>query len=146
MKKVVVIIILVLFNLSCSSDGDSGLAVTKQNLLGKWYLKGGTVNSGVFEDYNHDCLTSRDFQEFFNNDILIFNGYNTDCELNEVEESSWNLNGRIITVSNTHFDPKIYEYTIIVEKITSDELILRQDGVNEDTGEAEVVRYYATKD
>lgn len=145
MKRITMLIILVLFNLSCSSDDNDGLSVTKQNLLGKWYLKGGIVNNGVFEDYNHDCVTSRDFQEFFSNNIVTFNGYNIDCELDEIEESNWSLNGRKITVSNTQFDPMIYEYNFIVEKLTSDELILKQDGINEDTGQPEVYRLYLTK-
>lgn len=142
MKKIILgLLIFTAFAISCNSDDDNSLVVTKQNLLGKWYLKGGTINNGAFEEYNHDCSTSRDFQEFFDNDILTFNGYNVDCELNEVEESNWSLNGRIITVSI----PNFMEYDIAVEKLTSNELILKQDGINEDTGAVEVVRYYMTR-
>ena len=77
----------------------------------------------------------------FDNDILTFNGYNIDCELNEVEESNWSLCGRIITVSI----PSFMEFDITVEKLTSNEFILKQDGINEDTGAVEVVRYYMTR-
>jgi hypothetical protein len=37
------------------------------------------------------------------------------------------------------------EYDITVEKLTSNELILKQDGINEDTGAVEDVRYYMTR-
>lgn len=127
MKKIILgLLIFTLFTTSCSSNDDNGLAVTKQNLLGKWYLKGGTINNGSFQNHEHDCSTSKDFQEFFDNDILTFNGYNTACDLNEVEASNWILNGNILTVSNTNFDPMIYEYEYEIEELTSEELILKQ--------------------
>ena len=143
---ILVSLIFTLFTTSCSNDDDNnGVAVTRQNLLGKWYLKGGTINNGTFQNYTHDCSTSRDFQEFFDNDILTYNGHSTACDLNEVETSNWILNGNTITVSNTNFDTILYEY-FVIESLTSTELVLKQNGVNEQTGEDEVVRIYATRD
>ncbi len=111
---------------SCSSDDSDGLAINSQNLLGKWYLKGGTTNNGSFENHTHDCTTNKDFQEFFNNGEITFNGYNTECSLDEIETSLWFLNGNRLTVTNTNFDPMIYEYEYIIESLTSDELILKE--------------------
>jgi hypothetical protein len=119
--------------LSCSSDNGDGAVITSQNLLGKWYIKGGTVDNGTFENYDHNCSTSRDFQEFFANQEIKFNGYNAACELDQIETSDWILNGNTLTVSNQNFDPMIYEYVYIVESFTTNELILKQT-VNEPEG------------
>ena len=134
MKNIFLFIsVLSLTLLSCNTDDGVGVAITSQNLLGKWYIKGGTVDNGSFENYSHDCSTSRDFQEFFANQELKFNGYTTTCELNDTETSDWILSGNTLTVSNQHFDPMIYEYVYRIESLTSDELILKQS-VNEPEG------------
>lgn len=126
MKKVIILVLVVL-SAACTNDGDNnGLAINSQNLLGKWYIKGGTYDNGPFENYNHDCATNKDFQEFFDNGELTFNGFNSACELTEVEPSLWVLNGNILTVSNINFDPIIYEYVYTIEKLTSEELIVKQ--------------------
>lgn len=91
------------------------------------------MDNGSFENYNHDCSTSKDFQEFFANQELKFNGYNSSCELNDTETSNWALNGNTLTVSNQHFDPMLYEYVYTIESLTSEELILKQT-VNEPEG------------
>ncbi len=134
-KLLLFVSVLALTFTSCSSDDDSNnsqLTINSQNILGKWYIKGGTINEGSFVNYNHDCNTDKDFQEFFENGELTFNGYNTECELNEVEMSLWVLNGNILTVSNTNFDPIIYEYTYEIESLTSSELILQQTVTEEE--------------
>jgi hypothetical protein len=126
MKKVIILVLVVL-SAACTNDGDNnGLAINSQNLLGKWYIKGGTSNNSPFENYNHACATNKDFQEFFDNGELTFNGFNSACKLTEVEPSLWVLNGNILTVSNINFDPIIYEYVYTIEKLTSEELILKQ--------------------
>jgi hypothetical protein len=126
MKKVIVLVLVVLSAACTNHDDNNGLAINSQNLLGKWYIKGGTYDNGPFENYNHDCATNKDFQEFFDNGELTFNGFNSACELTEVEPSLWVLNGNILTVSNTNFDPIIYEYVYTIEKLTSEELIVKQ--------------------
>jgi hypothetical protein len=133
MKRLLFILFFGFSLFSCSSDGDNGLPITSQNLIGKWYIKGGTINNGSFENYNHECSINKDYQEFFSNQELKFNGYNISCELDDIEISDWVLNGRILTVSNQHFDPMIYEYVYTVESLTRDELILKQT-VNEPEG------------
>jgi hypothetical protein len=126
MKKIILFLIFVGLTQSCSTNDDEGSAISEASILGKWYIKGGTSNGGEFQNYNHDCETSRDFQEFFENAELTFNGYNSACELNDVETSIWVLDGNILTVSNTQFDPMIYEYTYFVESLTNEELKLKQ--------------------
>lgn len=121
MKKIIIYFVLAGLIFSCNSDDNETATI-----LGKWYIKGGNSNGGEFQNYNHDCETSRDFQEFFENDEVTFNGYNSACELNEVETSIWVLDGNILTVSNTQFDPMIYEYTYVVESLTNEELKLKQ--------------------
>ena len=128
MKKFILFLVFTGLTISCNSDDNESATIT-----GKWYIKGGTLNGGEFQNYNHDCETSRDFQEFFTNGELTFNGHNTSCELNEVESAAWILNGNILTISSSPFDPMLYEYTYIVESLTNDELILKQT-VNEPEG------------
>ena len=62
----------------------------------------------------------------FNNGEITFNGYNSECSLDEIETSLWFLNGNRLTVTNTNFDPMIYEYEYVIESLTSDELILKE--------------------
>ena len=125
MKRLIAIFFGILV-FSCSSDSSNELAITSQNILGKWYLKGGTVNNGTFENYQHDCVDKKDYQEFFNSGELLFNGFDVSCVLNDTETSNWNLSGNILTISNQNFDPMVYQDIYTVEKLTSNELILKQ--------------------
>ena len=124
MKKIILLFLIALSS-ACSSSDSNGLSITSQNLSGKWYNKGGTVNGGPFQDYVNDCTTSRDYQEFLTNGTLTFNEHNLACEQN-VGTSIWVLNGYEITVSNTPFDPMVYEYKYIIEDLTNQLLILKE--------------------
>lgn len=115
--------VIALLLVSCSTDDDAN---TQATLLGKWYLKGGTIADGTFINYNNDCLTERDFQEFFSNGELVFNGHNGSCELHNLETSNWVKSGNTLTVSNTNFDPMIYTYVYTIEKLDATELIIKQ--------------------
>lgn len=126
MKKIALLLLVLNFTLlSCSSSDDSD-NINPRSLLGKWYIKGGTKNGGPFENYNHKCPTQKDFQEFFNTGTITFNSYAIDCEPTAVRTSVWSLSGNILTVSNTNFDPLIYEFVYTIESLTSEELILTQ--------------------
>ena len=110
MKKIILgLLIFTAFTTSCSSDDDNGLAVTEQNILGKWYLKGGKVNNGAFQNYIHECETLKDFQEFTSDGVITFNGYDSDCILHEVEGSNWTLDGNTLIVSSFDTDPFLFE-------------------------------------
>ena len=126
MKKVIILVLIVLSAACTSDDDNNGLAINSQNLLGKWYIKGGTYDNGPFENYNHECATNKNFQEFFDNGELTFNGYNSACEISDTQTSLWVLNGNLLTVSNTNFDPIIYEIIYSIEELTSEELIVKQ--------------------
>ncbi|MFD2910027.1 lipocalin family protein [Flavobacterium ardleyense] len=133
MKKIAIFLIVLTSTLfSCSSSDDS-VTINPQSLLGKWYIKGGTENGGPFVNYNNKCATQRDFQEFFNNGTITFNGYAIDCEPTNISSSIWSVSGNILTVSSTNFDPMIYEYVYTVESLTSEELIVVQT-VNDPEG------------
>lgn len=124
MKKLLYVFsVVALLLVSCSKDDDSNAQAT---IIGKWYFKGGTINNGSFINYNNDCSTKSDFQEFFANGELVFNGFNSSCELDDVETSNWVKKGNTLTVSNTNFDPMIYEYKYTIEKLDAKELILKQ--------------------
>lgn len=127
MKNKIVLFLLGLVLFSCSSD-DSSNNFSDEKIIGKWNLVGTSVNGGSLQDYQHECLTKNDFQEFFPNHELTFNGYNSACELVENEVSAWELKGNKLIVSNTHFDPMIYTYYYTVVKLTSSELVIESDG------------------
>lgn len=135
MKKLIYLISFVSLTLtSCSNDDTANsLAINSQNLLGKWYIKGGTINNGTFENYAHECASIKDFQEFFSNGELTFNGYNGSCSLSDFEKSMWELNGTTLTVSNTNGSSIVYEYEYNIESLSLNELILKQT-VNEPNG------------
>jgi hypothetical protein len=128
MKKVLYFFaILTVILSSCSSDDDSNnIPINSQNLLGKWYIKGGTTNNGPFENYINECPSNKDFQKFLSNGEVTFNGYNYSCILTNPETSLWQLNGRTLTISNTNFDPMIYTYEYEIESLTANELVLKE--------------------
>lgn len=125
MKKSIILFLSILL-ISCSSDSSDETAISDQNLLGRWYLKGGTIDNGLFENYEHECENNKDFQEFFSDGTLTFNGFNNSCVIVDTEISDWKLQGNKLTVSNQHFDPMIYEYIYTIEKLTPTELVLKQ--------------------
>lgn len=135
MKKIVLFLIFIGLTSSCNSDDQDSATI-----IGKWYIKGGVSNEGEFQNYNHDCETSKDFQEFFTNREFTFNGFNSQCTLSDTQTSVWEMNGNVLTVSNTPFDPMIYQYTYVIESLTNEELKLKQT-VNEPEG---IVVYVTT--
>lgn len=140
MKKVILFLLFTGILFSCNSNDDEGSITSEPTIIGKWYIKGGTSNGGEFQNYNHDCSTSKDFQEFFENGELTFNGYNAQCTLSDTQTSIWTLNGNILTVASPPQDPMIYQYTYVIESLTNEELKLKQT-VNEPEG---VVVYITT--
>ncbi len=135
MKKIILFLIFIGLTSSCNSDDQDSATI-----IGKWYIKGEVSNGGEFQNYDHDCETSRDFQEFFANGELTFNGFNAECALSDTQTSVWEMNGNVLTVSNTPFDPMIYQYTYVIESLTNEELKLKQT-VNEPEG---IVVYVTT--
>jgi hypothetical protein len=140
-KTLYFFILLTDFLSSCSSDNESNnIPINSQNLIGIWYIKGGTTNNGPFENYINECPSNKDFQKFLSNGEVTFNGYNSSCTLAAPETSLWLLNGSTLTISNTNFDPMIYSYEYEIERLTSGELILKEI-VNEPEG---IVTYRTT--
>ncbi|MBN8566177.1 MAG: lipocalin family protein [Flavobacteriales bacterium] len=133
MKKVILFLLFTGILFSCNSNDDEGSITSEPTILGKWYIKGGTSNGGEFQNYNHDCSTSKDFQEFFENGEFTFNGFNAQCTLSDTQTSIWTLNGNILTVASPPQDPMIYQYTYVIESLTNEELKLKQT-VNEPEG------------
>lgn len=125
MKKVFVFLAILI--LSCNSDDNSmasELQINKQNLLGKWYNKGSITNGGSFVNYNHNCTTSKDFQEFLDNDVINYIGFNSSCDNNLIYTNLWYLSDNQLTIDN--FDPAFQTQFYTVLKITNDELKLNQ--------------------
>ena len=87
MKKLILLVLVVVIALSCSSD-DSAIVYSESSLIGQWYLSGSSVNGGLFEPYIHDCYEKKDFQEFLATHKLTFNGYDTTCELTDTDISN----------------------------------------------------------
>jgi len=147
-KKILLSIVFVTLLNSCSDDNDVNnsngqLEINSQNLLGKWYVKGGTKDGGAFQSYNHECNSSRDYQEFLSNNNLDFIGFSSDCVVNDTETSLWSLADSNLTVSNLPSEQGNftynYHYTII--SLTSSELQLKQI-VNEPEGQSVYISYF----
>jgi hypothetical protein len=125
MKRILILFLGILV-LSCASCDSDNTDISSQNLLGKWYLKGGTTDNGLFENYEHNCANNKDYQEFASDGKLTFNSFNNSCVIVDTDVSDWILKGNKLTVSSQHFDPMLYEYIFIVEKLTVTELVLKQ--------------------
>jgi hypothetical protein len=125
MKKILLLLVTVMA-FGCSSDDssndDGSMAVTEANILGRWYMKGGTVNGGPFEDYEHECPAERDFQEIFANHTITFSGHGADCEMNDTQTSDWALSGNTLTISSA--EPFLMSFSYNVVKLTNNEMIL----------------------
>lgn len=114
--------LLALIGCTVDDESDGGIPITEANILGKWYIKGGSINGGTFQDYENDCPTSQDFQEFFANHDLQFVGYNVDCEASDSETSSWSLSNNRLTVVNSGPVESTQIFTIYM--LTDEELVL----------------------
>lgn len=109
---------------SCSSD-DSSAGFSESELIGKWYLSSGSINGGSLEPYIHKCTTQRDFQEFQSTHELTLNKFNQECNSGNPEVSNWKLQGKYLTVSNTHFDPMLYNYKYEIITLNATDLVLQ---------------------
>lgn len=135
--------------LSCTDNDDkeiqtenTELAINNTNISGKWYLKGSSLNRGVFSSHQHDCSTNKDFQEFHLNGELDFTEYNSSCVVSDTETSLWNLsNGSILNVSSLPGAPFSYAYSYEIISLTSEELILKQT-YNDPGGQVVEISYY----
>ena len=131
---------------SCT-DEDDDVVITNQmeinnsTISGKWYMKGGTINGGAFENYVHDCSTNKDYQEFKQNGELDFVGHNSSCTISEVHTSLWSLSGNTLTVSSLPGATIPHSYVYQILSVTSEELVLKQT-YNDPSGQiVEVSRY-----
>lgn len=131
MKNTFLFLLVILSLFSCSSD-DSTNSFSENNLIGKWYLSGNSIDGGAFQPYIHNCETNRDFQEFFSNQELTLNKYSEACILGNPEVSNWELIGNKLIVSNTNFDPMIYNYKYEIISLTDTELIIEMSAESPD--------------
>ena len=143
--KFIIPILLFLF-VSCT-DEDDDVVITNQmeinnsTISGKWYMKGGTINGGAFDNYAHDCSTNKDYQDFKQNGELDFVGYNSSCAISDTETSLWSLSGNTLTVSSLPGATIPYSYVYQVQSVTSEELVLKQT-YNDPSGQIVEVSHY----
>lgn len=131
--------------LGCSSDDNGSselhLAVNEHNLLGKWYPKATSVNGGEFQNYEHNCSSQKDVKEFFSNGELSFSKYWTNCESLGTTPALWSLEGDILTIENSEFDPVMYYHPYKVISLTTEELTLRLVYDSPDGSVIEISKY-----
>lgn len=139
MRKYILGMAVLLILAACGSDDNGSTVINQGSLIGKWYLKGGTVNGGAFENYNHQCATSKDSQEFFANGNLAFVGYDAECEVSDTDASRWSVDGNVLTISNEELDPWVYSYEYIIESLTSEELRLKETVETPDGTETRII-------
>ncbi|MFT7251992.1 MAG: hypothetical protein ACI9FW_001747 [Flavobacterium sp.] len=114
---------------SCNSNDDSdamsiNLEINKQNLIGKWFVKEESTNGGGFENYQHNCTTLKDFQELLVDNTMKFVGYDSNCQINDLQEGIWYLDGTELMIDN--YDPITSPDFFTVLSVTLDELRLKQ--------------------
>ncbi len=145
--KCILPILFVFFLFVSCTDEDDKMVLTNQleinnsTISGKWFIKGGTINGGAFENYVHDCLTNRDYQNFDLNAELDFVGFNSSCVNSDSETSLWNLSGKTLTVSSLSDVTVPYSYVYEVQVLTSEELVLKQT-YNDPSGQVVEVSHY----
>lgn len=124
-KRFLVLAILTIFFVGCSSSSDGGsLPITEANVVGKWYLKGTKYNNEPFEPSNFSCATSKDFNEIFSNHRIVFTGYGSNCEVNDGEDNSWTLEGNTFTI--IYDDPVTPEAVYQVIKLTDTDMQMKE--------------------
>ncbi len=125
-----------------TETGETQLVINNNNIAGKWYLKGASVNGGAFNNHQHDCSTNKDYQEFHLNGELDFTEYNSSCLISDTETSLWNLsNGSTLNVSSLPGAPFSYAYSYEIVSLTSEELILKQT-YNDPSGQVVAISHY----
>lgn len=121
---------------SCSNSDDENNSIDSNRLIGKWSLiseketANGTI---VFEaDWNHNCSTTNDYVEFYNNGEFDWIEYQSDCNINTSSsniDATWTLSGNTINFGN---DTELGSATI--ESLTETTLIVKDEfsegGVN----------------
>jgi len=121
---------------SCSNSDDDNNSIDSNRLIGKWSLvseKETANGSTVFEaDWNHNCSTTNDYVEFYNNGEFDWIEYQSDCNINTSSsniDATWTLSGNTINFGN---DPELESATI--ESLTETTLIVKDEfsegGVN----------------
>jgi hypothetical protein len=141
-KQLLLLTIITIVFVGCSSDSSASLPITEQNLVGKWYRKGAQLGTQPYEAYEHNCPASRDYQEMLDSHDMKHYSHGTDCAVNEITARFWTLDGNKLTVINP--DPIVITdnvYTIL--KLTEEELILRIDNLTPTGMESD--KYYWTR-
>lgn len=128
MKKLILTLITFSFLLSCSKSDDNenpNLAITYQNLAGKWFFSRVLLADGSTVAFEGECPSNRDYAEFFDyRKIQTVNFYN-DCVLyNNYGCPEYQLtNTNKIIVCNDPFD------NATITELTNETLRLDYDGV-----------------
>lgn len=131
MKLKFILPILFLLFVSCTDEDDdmvlaNQLEINNSAISGKWFMKGGTINGGVFENYVHDCATNRDYQDLRQNGEIDFVGFDSSCTNTGIETGLWSLSGNILTVNNLPGAPIPHSYVYEILSLSSEELVLKQ--------------------
>lgn len=133
---------LVFFTVVSCSDSENPDNVDhidiETGILGKWFIQGGTINDGAFEAYSHSCEGTKDFQEFFSNGTINFTGYGADCQVNDTSNSTYSIEGNILTITDEVFGDLEY----VIESLTQDTLILKSE-YNSPEGEITERAYFS---
>jgi hypothetical protein len=144
-KRLLFFILISIVFIGCSSDSDSNsLPITEENLLGKWYYKGMTIDNGPFQNHNNSCPTSKDYMEVLISHNAESYRHAVNCEIDAAIFHSWTLNGDWLTMINQDpivVAPNIYK----VLSITEEQLVLRMDFHPTSPSDTEVYKYYYTR-
>lgn len=146
MKVKYILPILFFFFVSCTDEDDdmvltNQLEINNSTISGKWYMKGGTINGGAFENYIHDCPTNKDYQDLRQNGEIDFVGFDSSCANTGIETGLWSLSGNILNVNNLPGATIPYSHVYEILSLTSEELVLKST-YNDPSGQVVEVSHY----
>lgn len=137
MKKLFLLFSLVfIVFMSCSSDNKEQntqqLPITAQNVKGKWFYQGSTINSGTFIPFQQPCASIKSYRDFLENGNVDVVSYDANCEITSSLTTFWNLNNNNLTLITENENQFIVSIVYQITYLTDTEMQLKQTVVNPD--------------
>ena len=106
----------------CSDDDSQDNRSNEELIVGKWATLGSVRNDGPFVEYENDCPTQKNYNEFLSDGTITYYGYNSECENVEVEPGTYEVDGDILYLYDSFDPPLDKEFTIV--SLDEEELVL----------------------
>lgn len=137
MKKLLLLFSLVsIVFTSCSNENEQPnsqqIPITVQNVKGKWFYQGATINSGTFIPFQQPCASIKSYRDFLENGSVDEVSYDTNCEITPSLTTFWDLNNNNLTLITENENQFIVSIVYQITYLTDTEMQLKQTVVNPD--------------